>query len=346
VIDIIKKTKVRKAKKPGKSSSNVKVQRGTKRAGELGRDVYTKEQLLARSLLSKQAALARIRTPLYSLIDDDIRFKLKSMEGGGDWKRVSSDSDLMEGLKQIVAWLEWPQTMIGESKVSYLTWRMADILSSVGFRGADFQPFFAEGIIDRVEYHPFEKSTQRRTRIFLPFPTPSPYHLRTLTSILGGIDLDKSTNMLMVAAPTFYECWVKAALSALLCSYKISRTQIYEGKDEIFYLQGLGEYYLQAQILRDLLIPIQTYQRTGARYLPPDSNYSQGLEPYLLDVKGGDWKDYVEQAFRSAAAAESETSSESDPRSFSKMQKQKLQEFNRGQELLASLTRSPYEDTH
>lgn len=331
VIDIIQETPI---------PSNEKKQKGTK-GRTLSRSIVSKTELSSKALLSKEAALARIQTPFQSLIEDDLKFKLKSM--GKEWKNVSSNPTLFEGIKQIASWLEWPPEISKDEKI--LVWKLSTLMSSLSgsslslFRGQGQEQLLSEGIFDRVEYHAFTKNASRRTLIYLFFPEPSPHHLRTLKNIIGGIEFfntNDQENTLMVAAPTFYECWVKAGIAALLCSYKLSRSDVLTGEDERFYLQGLGEYYLQEQILRELLLPIRSYQAVGARYFPEAS------KPELVSItpeNADDWKNYLEATLKGLEEQEAEIQHPSSKQ----MPTESDQNFLKAQALLASLTQMPSE---
>lgn len=235
-----------------------------------GLSVTSKNQLPSRTFLSKVAALARIQKPIQSIIEEDLKNKLDAL--GPEWKQVSRNPALFEGFKQIAALLEWPQEISKDRK--NLVWNVKHLyksltLSTFGlFEGHAL--LITEGTIDKVEYRPFETNVNQRTFLQIPFPEPSPHHLRTIQQVMEGVSWqDGDEPVLKLVAPTFYECWVKAGLAASLCIYQISRTEIQNGLHERRWLYALGELHIQNEILRDILAIIGLVQKIQTRYLPP-----------------------------------------------------------------------------
>lgn len=157
----------------------------------LGTTVTAKNQLSSKSLLSKSAALARIQQPILKIIEEDLALQLEELPG--QWKEVAKKPALFDGFKQIVAHLDWPREMTTDE--TGVVWNVRDLYSTLSISTFGLiqgkNSIFSEGLIDRVEYYPFSSNEQKRTRVRIPFPEPSPHHLRTIQKLMDGVTWTK-----------------------------------------------------------------------------------------------------------------------------------------------------------
>ena len=231
-------------------------------------EAKTKVRVTGRGLLTKETALSRIKSQVpFPLVEEETKDKIALLSE--KWKLLTNPEQF-DALLQIVLWLDWPKTIDNETTV--LVWETQDMLKLVttslyGFLYGKSRHLLSLLKIQEVHYRPLENK-KSRTVLNLFFEEPSPHHQRTILQVIKGSSFltKEKESILQLTSSTFYECLVKACLASLLCSYKLSRTDLQEEEVEIYYLQGLGDSQWQQQFLYDILVPIYEYQSLGPRF--------------------------------------------------------------------------------